>query len=298
MSDHIDSSSATTNLEEVFLSREFHNGRKAPSRARRNDGPFEFAGTHAGRALDAPLERVLVADAAAEPVHAFGRARQGPPRRMGGDARIVAFPVSPSDHLRLRALAAVSSVAAAAIVFALVTSAPGHGGRSGGTLSAAGPASSNTGHGRIGAGGSNSSAPAGGVKGVNAASSSLGGRARAVTEALVTGETDGGPAVTTGSPTEAGPSIGAAAQGTGASNAGAGSSSPAPPAPPPDPSPATMSGGLSGVTGAVGNTVTTVGTTIDTTANQFVSTAPATAAVGGAANGVGATVTDVGQSVG
>jgi hypothetical protein len=290
MSDQIDISNAITDLEEVFLSSELHtNGTSPPAREQRDKGQAEVSGMENVRGIGAPREHVLFSDRVGSAGPACRLVRAGPPA-PGEEADVAGpLPASMQHHARYRVVAAISGFAAAAIALALVVSAPGHGGRSGGPPSAAAPAPGNATDEPSGPGGSSPLASTGGGSAVG------GDRTGAASEGRVSAETGVGPRATTGSPREVGPTVVATVPGRGARGAAPG---PTPAPPSQNPSPTTPSGGITGVTGALGDTATTVGTTINTTANQLVSTLPATASVGGAANGVGATVTSLGQSLG
>ena len=271
-----------TDLEEVFLSREF------------------------GRA---PIQRIAVGGTA-EPLD-DRPAGAGSPREETG--RLLALPslkptvaagedgAVPRGNLQHRAIAAVSGVAAAALVVAGLVSGGGHPGHP--VVSAQGK-------------GSNAGSPQGSVAtGPSTSAGSLGPTAGTVgstgapatTVADVTGtgspppvivEVPAGTSVTvvTSPPATGGTSTSTSggSGGTGSGSGGTGSGGSPAPAPP------TTSGSgdpLAPVVVAVGSTVTTLGSTVTSTASEIGSVVPALSPVTSLLDSAGVTVTSAGQSL-
>ncbi len=288
----------TTSLEEVFLSREFGSrdfARAAP-RTIALDGVTEEV------ANPAELEEVFRSVR-------FGRPRVCTPPRLEpaavdlavtGEAEIVAL--RPWDSTRHRAIAAVSGIAAAALVVAGVASGGGHPGRP--DVSAAQGQRVNPGSQQsvTTPTGSSPTAPASGTgtpTAITVAATSGGvGEAPATTVVVPDGATGPKGSVIVEAPPGTSvtvvPSSAAADNGsTGTSGGGGGSPAPTPTSPS-----VTGSGSpLAPTVVAVGNTVTGSGTTVTSTLGRVGSAVPTVAPVNGMLGGVGATVSGLGQSL-
>jgi hypothetical protein len=262
-------------------------------------------GTRVGaRADDLALEQVFLSEGFGRPVSARrivrGR-REGVKRE---DAAAVPFPTVAMDHARQRAIAAVSGVAAAALVVAGLSFGPGrHGGSGSPSIAAEDPdVAMKTPPGTEGA--AESSQHPSGTDGAVARAITAGALGnRASTRAVLTAELPGGTAL--GPAAVPGPAAGSSALAIPASaSSGAGTvgpvtaTGPSPTARPASPTSAGSTSTRADASSGVGNAVTNIDNSVTTTANQLASTVPATAPVGGAVNGIGATVHALGQVLG
>jgi hypothetical protein len=317
MSDHRhDTNGVITDLEDVFsvwqrrtgkfaavaTTRPRHGLRDSVSVDEHDDRTGgDVAGGDGARVDDFALEQVFLSEGFGRPVSARRIARG---RREGvkrEHAAAVPFPAVAMDHARQRAIAAVSGVAAAALVVAGLSFGPGrHGGSGSPSIAAEDPdVAMKTPPGTGGAAGS-SRLPSGTVARAITAGA-LGNRASS--RAVLTAELPGGTAL--GPAAVPGPAAGSSALAIPASaSSGAGTvgpvtaTGPSPTARPASPTSAGSTSTRADASSGVGNAVTNIDNSVTTTANQLVSTVPATAPVGGAVNGVGATVHALGQVLG
>jgi translation initiation factor IF-2 len=279
---------AVISLEEIFRSREF--GRR-PAR-------WDAAPVTTVEAADPPqLEEVFLSElfghpeaiAAAAPSHI---GRTGAPVERPTLVLLRGGEDTERDVTRYRgAIGAVSGVAAAALVVAGMSSAPGSRSEQP-TISALGE---HPGHGSAPGGGGQRPAPGGAATQPNApgagantgpVSAATGGSSGAGPMAqLVAATTPATPAVTVTAPPPAPVEV-----------------VPPPPAPgggTPAPGPSPGGGGsvLTPAFAAVGNTVSTVGATVTAASNDLAHAVPAASPVTGLLANVGATVTSLGSSV-
>jgi hypothetical protein len=265
-------------LEEVFLSREF--GRAPLRRARVTGGTEELADTP-------ELEQVFLSETFGKPqavpaLRAVPREPEPVPDHAPGT-----LPFVPRESTRHRAVAAVSGVAAAALVVAGVASGNGQPGRP--VVSAQGQRVSPRAEG--GSSGPTLVAPrTGGSRPAADAVAPCGGNiAPNATTVAETGRSGSAPPVTlrappgtavTAAPSPAAPSGGSA----GSTGGGAGAGAPAPTGP-------AAGNPLAPVTVVVNNT----GTTVTNAADQLGDAVPGLAPVTGALGNVGSTVNALGS---
>jgi len=291
---------SSTSLEEVFLSREF--GSRDFARAAPRPVAFDVIGEVANPAAPAELEEIFLSAR-------FGRLRAFPPplhepsdedlvASDDGNAEIVVL--RPWDGTRHRAIAAVSGIAAAALVVAGVASGGGHPGHQ--DVAAQGQrAHSLSQQGATTPTGSTPTSPVTGTRTptvATVASASTDGEAPGTTVVVagptglvIVGVPPGTRVIVVPSSTSAD------SDSTGTSGSGGGSSSPAPT--PPTPPTVTSSGSpLAPAVVAVSNVVTGVGTTVTSTLGQVTSTVPSVSPVAGMLGGVDATISGLGQALG
>ncbi len=271
-------------LEEVFLSREF--GRAANHRVT-IDGWSQDA-------VDAPeLEQVFLSESFGRPrVMTTPRPSPVPPQLVVPGGAVVASLHPPRENTRYRAIAAVSGIAAAALVVAGVASGGGTSRRP--TVSAQSQ-SVRTG-----------SVPGGEAPGDSSHPFPVAGPAA---PAATTVAQSGGSSMVLAStstptvPTGARPSVVVEAPGTNVtvvpspSPAAGGTTVPGATVSSASPPPTTSGSGnpVAPTTAVVGNTVTSVATTVTGTASEVGITVPAVAPLTGALGGAGVTLSGVGQ---
>jgi hypothetical protein len=303
-------SSGTATLEEVFSSRDFARSQRG---AAGGAGGLAVAGTRqvlfsaeSGSALssgseeganDQGLEDVLLSPQFGKPL------RLVPPLEPAGAtpaaARVVVpFPtMAPGDN-RYRAIAAVSGIAAAALVVAGVSTGTGQA-RPGGDIAALGqhPAAQRGGLGSLGRVSTGTPAPGAGTP--NAALASAIGSSPPASHVLnATPRSTNTPSAVfavSGSPGTAAtavPSPGApGGEPTGSGGGtGVGTGSPAP-------SPPAGTDPVAPVVTALGSSVTGVGTSVTSAAGQVGSAMPATATAAAVVGAGGATVSQLGQTL-
>jgi hypothetical protein len=318
MSDQKKQSSGTITLEQVFESREFERSQRGASSG--TDASFAVAGQRqviftapfggVRQGVDPALSSRSGEDASDELEDVLLSARLGKPLRLvpplepagtspAAERAVVPFPtLSPRDN-RYRAIAAVSGIAAAALVAAALSTGTGQ--PRPGDVAALGqrpaaqarggfssPGGAPTGTAAPGAGTPN--AALAGANGSGAAASLLDtgtpqpsnapGSARSVS---------GSPGTTVTAVSSPGVPAGPVATGPGGgTGVGTGSPAPAPPA---------AANPVAPVVTALGSSVTDVGTSVTTTAGQLGSSMPASATVAAAVAASGATVSQLGQTL-
>ena len=272
---------STTSLEEVFLSREFG---QAPARRVLTDTRFEEV------APAAQLEEIFLSESFGRPLAVVPRRSQVVPLELVGRDDAVVIPLHPTrESTRYRAIAAVSGVAAAALVVAGVASGGGHAGRP--TVSAQGE--------RV------SAQPRQASGGSSPAPLITSGAAPATTVAQ-NGSTAAAPSTNSGGPTgvavstaslvvEATPGVAPAPPPAGGSSSaggtGGGGGSPAPTSPPAPTDP------LAPVVSGVGSAVSGLGTTVTNTVNQLGNALPPIAPVTAVLGGAGTTLSSIGHAL-
>jgi hypothetical protein len=267
-----------TSLEEVFLSREFG---RAPSR------PMSFRSGTQEVAPPPQLEQLFLADEFGQPerVAAATAATLAPPALVALPGRAA----TERDRTRYRAIAAVSGVAAAALVVVGITSGTGQPARQP-TVSAQGPGSSSSPSGPTGGTPPGTTTPPG-SSGAGAGAplaATAGSGSGATVASLVSATSPSGPQVIVEVP-----------PGTTVEVAPV---SPAPPPPagsggtPPSP-PSGGSSILTPVLVVVGNTVSAVGTTVTAASDGLGNALPFASPLTGLVGNLGDTVTSLGRSV-
>jgi hypothetical protein len=287
MSDQHDSGGAVSNLEEVFLSREFGHARVRPRSQR---GVADVALRR--NAGDSALEQVLLSGRFGKAARELRIATKPRHPVRGGDAVILSFPARPSDRARPRALAALSGVAAAAIALSFLASTPGK--RRGDGLPAIAAVGSSAPHGWGGARVLPTPPPAAPIGNVDEDTANGGSEPdeQGVLTAQVEPAPPSVPASSGGSSSTSGPEPGS----VGGGAAGTVTTTGAAPVPPPSGSrPAGSTTALSTVSSAVGVTVTNVANSVTSTANQLATGVPATAPVVHALVDVASTVSALGH---
>ena len=289
--------STITSLEEVFLSREFG---QASVRRGLPDGEFgDLPAAPQFEAVFVPedfaaapaLEEVFLSEAFGRPEAVALRRRREAPLELIVPGDAVITPLHPTrDGTRYRAIAAVSGVAAAALVVAGVASGGGQAGRP--TVSAQGVRVS-----AQGGGANNGTSPVPPITSATAPDATTveqrgtGGTSFASpdgntgvvvsTASLVVAAPSGTTPPPAPAPTSGSPSIG-------------GSSAPTPTAPP---LPAAPTDPLAPVLTSVGTTVSGLGTTVTSTVSQIESALPPVAPVTAVLGSGGTTLTSIGHAM-
>ncbi len=275
MSDH---DVGISNLEELFLSREFGHSEEI-------EGPTWLDELWLAAAFDpgaltepGPLEEVFLSRDFGHPLAEDDE--ETPVGPDGPGATVLAF--TPRDgSARQRAVAALSGVAATVLVVAGVASGSGHP-NSPSVTQAQAPAA---------AGHRSDSAPASSAPSAlpsttpTPSANDLGSQPAVLTSATVS-VPQLAVAAQPGTPVTVAPT--APATGTGGAPAPA-------PAPTPAPPPPTTTDPLNAVLVVAGNTVATAGTTVTTTASQVGAAVPPASSLTSVLGGVGATVSGLGQ---
>jgi hypothetical protein len=273
MSDH---DVGISNLEELFLSREFGHSEEIEGPTWLDELWLAAAFDPGARTESGPLEEVFLSRDFGHPLAEDDE--ETPVDPEGPGATVLAF--TPRDaSARQRAVAALSGVAATVLVVAGVASGSGHP-NSPGVTQAQAP---------VAAGHRSGSAPASSAPSAppsttpTPAANDLGSR-----PAVLTSDTVSVPqlAVAASSGTTFTVVPAAPATGTGGEPA---------PAPTPAPPPSTNTDPLSAVVVVAGNTVATAGTTVTTAANRVGAAVPPASSLTSVLGGVGATVSGLGQ---
>ncbi len=281
MSDHHDVGTIS-NLEELFLSREFGHSEEI-------DSPTWIDELWLGAAYDpeahldpGPLEEVFLS-------RDFGRPMAEDDEETTADldgpgATVLAF--TPRDaSARQRAVASLSGVAAAVLVVAGVAGGSGHSNPPGvpqAQAQAQAPAAAGPGSGSASAPGAPSVSPG--------STPTVAADDQVSPPAVLTSLTSPAPQVSVAAPPGSTVTVVPTTPATGTGGA------PSPtPAPTPAPPPSTSTGPLGAAVVVAGNTVATAGTTVSTTASQVGAAVPAAASLTGVLGGVGATVSGLGE---
>ncbi|HWF16107.1 MAG TPA: hypothetical protein VG244_08010 [Acidimicrobiales bacterium] len=270
-----------TSLEEVFLSREFG---RSPSRG------ISFQGRPREVGEPPQLEQVFLSEKFGHPEAVAATTREFAPPTPAL-AVLPGRSVVERDNTRYRAIAAVSGVAAAALVVVGIVSGTGQPTKRP-TVSAQGP----SGSGRPGASGGGSPTSGGGPQlgppsaGPGTSPAATPGSAGGSTVAQLASATSSSPEVIVEVP----PGTTVAVVPT--------SSVPPPPTTgsgggTPPPAPSGGGGVLTPLLVVVGNTVSTVGATVTSTSVDLGTVLPVASSVTGLLANLGVTVTDLGQSV-
>lgn len=309
MSDQKNQSSNITTLEEVFLSRAFERSQRGAARGPEEGfavasprrviftGAFESARSSGSgfdeAASDEGLEDVLLSAQLGKPLRLVPRLEPAG-ATPAAEGVVVPFRTLPPRDNRYRAIAAVSGIAAAALVVAGVSTGTGQP-RSGevaalGQRTAAQPRGGPSSPGGVP---TDSAAPGAGTPNAALASANGPGPVASFPQ-NATSRSTGTPSSTravSGSPgttVTVVPSPGGPTGSEGGTGVGTGSPAPSPPA-----------GGdpVAPVVTALGSSVTGVGTSVTSAAGQLGNSMPATGAAVAAVGAAGTTVSELGQTV-
>lgn len=283
--------STSTNLEEVFLSREFGPApfRRGPADGRFGDGaeaPQLEEDLLSEDFADAPaLEEVFLSETFGRPRVVVPRRAHGAPLELVAPHDAVVTPLRPTqESTRYRAIAAVSGVAAAALVVVGVASG-GHAGRP--SVSAQGV--------RVSAQQPQGGGAPGDTSPVPAVTSATAPVDTTVAQSGAGGASFAGPAANTGVVVSTAALVAGTPSGTTPSRSPA-STSGSPTSTPPTP-PAAPTDPLAPVVASIGTTVSGQGTTVTSTVSQIGNALQPVAPITALLGSTGTTLTSIGHAM-